>query len=264
MDPLTLSTAAVGAYLSKDGVARLLGPTADYLGGELKDLVEKSRKNLASVFIRAERKCGERIDEAGAVNPRVLKHVYDEARFSEDDLLAEYFAGVLASSRTTDGKDDQGVYYSQIVKSLSAHQIRMHYFLYYLIWLHSNGRAGNLYAWDERQKLSLVVPASVYEETFHVADRQKEMVVIAHSLAGLSRLDLIDESFRFEKPERLRDIGLDVDEHAFVVSPSITGLELFTWVHGRGIDGIDAFKASDLVLNPEIPVESAERVMLKG
>lgn len=185
MDPLTVSAAAVGAYLSKDGVTRLLGPSADYLGGELKDLVQKSQRNLASVFQRAERKCGPKLEEDGAVNPRVLKHIYDEARFSDDDLLAEYFAGVLASSRTKDGKDDRGVYYSQIVKALSVYQTRMHYFFYYLMWLHSKGSSIDLNDYYGRQKLTLVVPASVYEGTFGVAEEQEEMGIITHSLAGL-------------------------------------------------------------------------------
>lgn len=109
---IAMGGAAVAAYLSKDGVSKLLGPTAEYLGGELKDLVEKSQHNLASVFRRAEQKCGPKLEAEGIVNPRVMKHVYEEARFSENELLAEYFDGVLASARTKDGKDDRGVYYS--------------------------------------------------------------------------------------------------------------------------------------------------------
>jgi hypothetical protein len=51
----TIGGAAVVAYLSKDGVSKLLGPTAEYLGGEMKSLVEKSKQNITSVFKKAEK-----------------------------------------------------------------------------------------------------------------------------------------------------------------------------------------------------------------
>ncbi|WP_312590261.1 hypothetical protein [Vibrio cholerae] len=55
-EPLTtIGGAAIAAYLSKDGISKLLGPTADYLGGEMKSLVEKSQNNLVSVFKKAEK-----------------------------------------------------------------------------------------------------------------------------------------------------------------------------------------------------------------
>lgn len=34
----TVGLGAIAAYLGKDGLAKLLGPTAEYLGGELQSL----------------------------------------------------------------------------------------------------------------------------------------------------------------------------------------------------------------------------------
>ncbi len=261
---IALGGAAVTAYLAKDGVSKLLGPTADYLGGELRELVEKSQRNIVSVFKRAERKCGPKLDAEGVVNPRVMKHVYDEARFSENELLAEYFGGVLASARTDDGKDDRGVYYSQIVQSLSVYQLQMHYLLYYLIWLNAKGQQLDLNVYEHRKALTVVVPVACYEETFAVTDRTKEMSVIAHSLSGLSRTDLVGPSFKFSSPNELKQNGVEVDQHAFLIEPTITGLELFVWAHGRGEVGLNAFLASDLVGQPDLDVKHLELARLKG
>lgn len=255
---ITLGGAAVAAYLSKDGVSKLLGPTADYLGGELKELVEKSQHNIVSVFKRAERKCGPKLETEGVVNPRVMKHVYDEARFCENELLAEYFGGVLASARTDDGRDDRGVYYSQIVQSLSVYQLQMHYFFYYLIWLNAKGKQLDLNGYIGRQTLTIVVPVVCYEATFAVTDRVNEMSVITHSLSGLARADLIEQSFQFSSPEELKKSGVEVEQHSFLIGPTITGLELFVWAHGRGEKGTNEFLSPDLAEEPDLDIKFAE------
>jgi len=62
-----------------------------------------------------------------------LKNVFDEGKYCEDDLSKEYFAGVLASSRTKDGKDDRGMTNAKLVSNLSSYQIRTHYIFYTLL-----------------------------------------------------------------------------------------------------------------------------------
>ncbi|ELD8765413.1 hypothetical protein RLP37_003558 [Vibrio cholerae] len=264
-EPLTtIGGAAIAAYLSKDGISKLLGPTADYLGGEMKSLVEKSQNNLVSVFKKAEKKCGPKIEVPGTVNARVMKHIYDEARFCDNELLAEYFGGVLASARTEEGIDDRGVYYSQIVKSMSSYQLRCHYLFYYLMWFHGKEHSFNLHDNFERAKLTIVVPFKCYKETFKVDASQDPMPLISHSLSGLAKADLIGENFSLQNPEDLKKKNIEVDEYAFVIQPTITGLELFTWVHGHGEIGLLAFLSPNLVNTPDLDIKSIEVTKLKG
>ncbi|UPW20116.1 hypothetical protein M0C34_07600 [Agarivorans sp. TSD2052] len=263
-DPMTIGGAAVAAYLSKDGVSKLLGPTAEYLGGEMKNLVEKSQNNIASVFKKAEKKCGAKIESPGTVNPRVMKHVYDEARFSEDELLAEYFGGVLASARTEDGVDDRGVYYSQIVKSMSSYQIKCHYFFYYLMWHHAKSLTLDLNSNVDRAKLTLVVPIKCYEDTFANDPDQNKMPFIAHALSGLAKSDLIGDHFALQNPDELNKQKIEVDQYAFVIHPTITGLELFVWVHGQGEIGLPAFIDTNLIEKPDLEVKTIDITKLKG
>src|SRR5688500_3074157 len=108
MDPTHVAV-AVSAYLGlKDLVPKILGPTADYLGGELRTYTEKGASNLRRIVTNAGEKLGDELNKPGQVSPKVLKNVLEEGYFSEDELAAEYFGGVLASSRTTNSRDDRG------------------------------------------------------------------------------------------------------------------------------------------------------------
>ena len=81
MDPVVTSFGigdAVTAYLAKDGVAKLLGPTTDYLGQSLKDLTHRRVESIAKIFSNASDKLGSQLDEPGQVPPRVLEVVVKE------------------------------------------------------------------------------------------------------------------------------------------------------------------------------------------
>ncbi|NAZ18194.1 hypothetical protein GT020_19410, partial [Glutamicibacter soli] len=97
---------AIAAYLGKDGLEKLLGPTADYLGGELQEFTKKRINNVGKIFKKAENKLGDKINSPGGVPPKVLKTIINEGSYSDDELAAEYFGGVLASARTELTRDD--------------------------------------------------------------------------------------------------------------------------------------------------------------
>ena len=83
MDPNTAVGTGLAILGSKPLLERLLGPTADYLGGELQGLVQKCNINLDRIFQAATRKLGQRLDTKGEVSPRVLKHVADRSSPSD-------------------------------------------------------------------------------------------------------------------------------------------------------------------------------------
>jgi hypothetical protein len=131
VEPITtVGLGAVAAYLTKDGIAKLLGPTAEYLGDGLRDFTKRRAENISRIFQKASEKLGNRIETPGEVPPRVLKAVLNEGSFCDDELAAEYFGGVLASSRTEQGRDDRGARIAKILDGLSTYQIRAHYLIY--------------------------------------------------------------------------------------------------------------------------------------
>jgi len=69
--------AAIGAGLAilgaKEIIKKILGPTADYIGQELRNYTEKGAKNLKNIFTKAEKKLGPDIDQPGRVPPKCSK-----------------------------------------------------------------------------------------------------------------------------------------------------------------------------------------------
>ena len=67
------------------------------------------------------------------INHRTLNRVMQDGLFSDDELCIEYFSGILASAISEDGKDDSAMPYLNIVNSLSAKQLRLHFLIYQAI-----------------------------------------------------------------------------------------------------------------------------------
>jgi hypothetical protein len=122
--------AAVGAYVAKDAVKKLLGPTAEYLGEGLRNVAQRRIEAIEQIFRNAERKLGGKGNSPGQVPLKVLRSVLDEGSFSPDPLAVEYFGGILASSRSERGRDDRGARMATMLDSLSTYQLRAHYLIY--------------------------------------------------------------------------------------------------------------------------------------
>ena len=194
---------AIGAGLtvlsSQEILTKMLGPTADYLGGELKNFVVKCNINLDNVFVKAKEKLGSRLNEPGQVNVRVLKNIIEEGRFCEDELIAEYLGGVLASSKSADGRDDRGIKLISYIKNLSSYQLRFHFIYYYLLYSLSEKYSDSLpediflSCDEEMERLSIFIPLDVYEKAMDFSDHEKkyENDMIRHSIEGLMREGLI-------------------------------------------------------------------------
>ncbi len=124
MEPIstTAATIAAGAWFGN----KLLGPTAEIIGEDLKQLYEKGKDRIVTNAIKKTKD----IESVGQTNLRVSRDVFWNGSFTDEAICAEYFGGILASSRSVDGKDDTGVFYVDIIKSLSSGQLKAHYILY--------------------------------------------------------------------------------------------------------------------------------------
>jgi hypothetical protein len=122
MEPVVI---AAGAWFGN----KLLGPTAEIIGVDLKQLYEKGKDKIVANAIRKTKD----IESAGQTNLRVSRDVFWNGSFTDESICAEYFGGILAASRSVDGKDDTGVFYVDIIKSLSSGQLKVHYILYRIL-----------------------------------------------------------------------------------------------------------------------------------
>jgi len=249
VEPVTTTVAVasgVGAYMAGDGVTKLLGPTMEYLGGNLKEFVEKRHKNFDTIVGRAINLLGKDADTKGAVPPRVLKEIIEEGTYSEDQEVLEYYGGVLASSRSHDGRDDRGVRFAKIVSNLTSYQVRAHYILYKAANAVLANKVTSLAGPDTRQKCGVFIPIQQFGDAMGLAeDEMKDFgTYLSHALFGLYADGLVE---RFEFGNDLSSVGTHLPNEAGVYFiPSVVGAELFLWGMGQGRSGVDRLLSPEL------------------
>lgn len=109
---------------------KALGPTLEAIGVDFVKLYNSSKIGVSKIAIATKNKLGKSPAKNQKTNLRVTRDVFWNGAFSEEDICAEYFGGVLAGSRSSDGKSDSGIFYLDLIKSLSSNQLRLHYFIY--------------------------------------------------------------------------------------------------------------------------------------
>jgi hypothetical protein len=240
----------VAAWASKDLAGKLLGPTFDYVGGELRHFTEKCNVNITDVFVRARRKLGIGLEDAGGVSPRVLKNVLDEAAFCEDPVTAEYIAGVLASSRVPDGVDDRGVSHLAVIRELSTYQLRLHYLFYWSVRSLLAGRDLSVALGAEATQMRLFLSDVFLNSHFAFDSMDTSNLILSHAFAGLARHDLIDSKWWGGPAETVRAIEPEIRDAGFFVTPTIFGAELFLWAHGHSHIHVADFLREDVSIEP--------------
>lgn len=254
MEPITTVGAGLAVIGSKDILVKMLGPTADYVGGEVKNFVQKCNVNLDNIFIRAQKKLGSRIDEPGTVSPRVLKHVIDEGRFCEDSIVSDYYGGVLASSKSDVARDDRGVAVLATIKSLSVYQLRLHYLFYSVVYNIYNGKGKKL--GTDRAQMSVYIPLSVYLQAMDFAQYEEAGAILAHSVEGLVRSGLVDSSqYSYGSKEHLAKTFPCATEKGLIMTPNVYGAEVFLWGQGiKGATGHEVVESSLQLPPPEFAI----------
>jgi hypothetical protein len=107
-------------------VRKLIGPLFDEVGTDLARAYAAGRDKLLS---KATSKV-EDLEDGRRANLRVAKDVLMNGSITDDEVCAEYFGGVLASSRSEDGADDGAIGYVGAIQGMSSKQLRLHYFIY--------------------------------------------------------------------------------------------------------------------------------------
>lgn len=212
---------------------KILGPTADYLGGEMKNATEKRLENFRRIMKKARNKLGDRINSEGAVSPRVLKAVINEGSFCNDELTAEYFGGVLASSKTGVSRDDRGVVLMALLSKLSTYQIRTHYIFYSLLKKHFDGAELNMGNADDRRKMRIFLPVECYIAAMDIGKTEDPNLILEHSLYGLMKESLI-YTFAIGSEITFPDVFKNIKDFGIMFQPAGLGVELYLWAHGRG------------------------------
>ena len=114
VDPIVSAAVGVVGEVGKSAnglVSRWLGPLVDEAG---QDLARRYRqRNVERAVQRGEKKTD--LNKPGAVPLRVAAEVFEKAQWSEDEFVAEYLSGVLASARDEGEENDTGVSWASLI-----------------------------------------------------------------------------------------------------------------------------------------------------
>lgn len=113
---------AATAYVAQ----KLFGKTLDEMGDDLNKSYKANREKLLA---KAAKKVNDP-DDGAQPNLRVARDIVWNGAVTDDEVCAEYFGGLLASSRSSDGKDDSALIYVDCIKALSSKQLHLHYVIY--------------------------------------------------------------------------------------------------------------------------------------
>ncbi|MEE8483353.1 MAG: hypothetical protein V3S46_02045 [Nitrospinota bacterium] len=237
VDPGTGIALGGAAWGSKELVLKVLGPTADYLGEGLKGLTEKSANNIKNIFSAAERKVPDEMANKGQVPPKVLKGILFDGAFCDDSLAAEYFGGVLASSKSEVSRDDRGATINNLIAQLSTYQLRAHYIFYLAIKKIFDGQEINPGDANELNKCAIYISFTEFTKLMDFTKEENESgkPILIHILFGLHKESLIvphtwghvDHINKIYKNDAILEPGM-------IIKPASLGIELFLWAHGNG------------------------------
>lgn len=251
--------ACATAYGGKDLIIRVLGPTADYWGEGLKNLNSKIANNIQKICRRAKEKLGPEIDNKNSVPPRVAKEVFENGGMCEDELLVEYYSGLLASSRTSSSRDDRVLSLLGLLRTMSTYQIRTHYIIYNIFRSVFLDHEVNLQIASEAQKLAIFVPIEVYMNAMEFSSSENFNIILPHSLNALSLNNLIAPNYWFGDQDFLLKqfpANQAVKGGGLIIAPSPIGAELYLAVQGKRECTVNEIFSSEcsLVASPNIPI----------
>lgn len=236
-------------------IVRFLGPSVDVWAEHFRHwnegLFAKRAENVNRVLSAADRRRSLPIEQAGTIHPRVLKEILDDGSFVEDQLMAEYFGGVLASSLSGVSRDDRGASMAKLVTELSTYEVRLHFIIY---------RALKNAFDDSGLSVTMATDCSNMELFFTVESLATAMELsvdeLGHGIAGyclngLSRHSLIGNYYGFADKSSLEAAWTPrkFPDDGMIVSPTSFGASLFMWAHGLGTTNPSELTNSTLILD---------------
>jgi hypothetical protein len=251
VDPVATEAAKTGSELW----GKVLGPPAEALGEHFRSRIELwSENELARrVLQRAARKID--TSKTGAVPPRVAAGTFAQAQWTDDEMVAEYLSGVLASSRTADGGDDRGVSWNAMVERLSSDALRLHYMIYSALRAQMRGHdARDLSTWVGRPMVFTyvdLVQLDVHTEFGGQSDWINRLISAAYTLERerlIAQLTHGDATHLTGFPYRQYDLPKVGD--MLIAEPTVVGCSLYMEAHGHGQRWAGDLGDVDLVFDP--------------
>jgi hypothetical protein len=259
-DPLSIGAALVKAVATDDPggetettslLKRLLLPSVDEFAEALRRSVAYRTRNFGRIVDKAEKKA--RDERSGVVSQRVAYVLLEEGSLCDDELMAEYLGGLLAGSRTPDGRDDRAISWCQIIKGMSWLQVRAHFIIYRELAARLQGLTNLKLGMADTHRLCQVD----FEQTEFLSILTDNSGIesdgaLQDAILGLAWLDLIDDSSYAIGSRSSHIILRDSPfEEVVRVVPTVRGLELYGWAQGLPGLSVGEFTSKAIVFDTE-------------
>jgi hypothetical protein len=247
---------------------KLVGPLFDEIAEDWRHRYSERRmRNLNRIGRIAQAKLGSEIDDRGQVPPRVLLRVMEEGSWCDGPVMAEYFGGILAASRSADGTSDRGASWAGLVSRLSTLDVHLHYLAYDAFRRTHLDRSDlnlGLSVDRDRSEVFLPGPETLAAMGFDTTAGDWSQVIVP-AINALLREDLLGQIHGYGPPEYLETSKqIDAPDSGLVFTPSVAGLELFLWAHGMGQLAINFVLTSEVTFRTEetlVTVDGARSVV---
>ena len=151
----------------------------------------------------------------------VAYNVLRDGAFRDDEVSSEYFGGILASSRSRDGKDDSTIHYVDVIKSLSSRQLQLHYLIY-------NGLNKMLVA--KKEKVNVALGSEIESRAIWLASLE---------LDAIHRIDIYTDFQILYRQGLIKEYKTDMERKSTyvfpysMVKPTTFGVMLYAVAHNR-------------------------------
>lgn len=234
-------------------IKKTFGPVLGEIGDDMKKLYALGRDKI---IIAGYKKIFNK-DDGKCANLRVTRDVFWNGSFTDEQICAEYFGGIFAASRSEDGKDDTGVFYVDLIKSLSSNQLKLHYLIYLAL-----NKA--LIADTSKSKINPGQEREITPQRIHFFYEEIETITgskdIGLDLHALCSKDIIGN---FQVESHVLKNGNSV--HYIYAHPKPLGVQLYAVAHNK-LDGwrdfvVQDFGSFDSIAQPKFSALTLENLL---
>lgn len=214
---------------------KVFGPSIVALGSNLGKWTDRWSTNFLRISERAHEMLGDAADDEGEVPPRIVQRVVTDGAWCDDAVAQEYFAGLVADSRSKDGQDDSNLPIISLISRLATQDLRGHYAIYAAIRVGLRG-GWKLGSSTGRNAATVCIPMESFASALG-ADIARAVEVAPNILATLAREGLIENHWASGSAKGLQKMSRrEWDPPAFGIAarPSWAGIQLAIKADGPG------------------------------
>lgn len=196
---------------------KVLGPALEEIGEDFRNLYNLGRDKIISA---AHKKLANP-EDGKRTNLRVTRDVFWNGAFSDTDICAEYFGGILAASRSDDGQDDDVIQFLDVIRSMSSSQLTLHYLLYTCL---------NKLLLQSNDTVNIAAGSEIQSRTAYFS---------WHELSGIFKIEVHTALNILHRQGLLHEYKLDYDSAneaklAYImIRPTTFGVFLYAAVHNK-------------------------------